>query len=182
VPTLSFFDLLGVRGEPSPRDAAVARWPVDYVHTATGTSGVDLSGIGAMVDFLEAAITLRSVRPGAFSGGANSGELPRVGLTAELHVGPLPPPAPLVFAALPKIEFYLQQTNPATPARLYAQKSGLGVEWIVESLPVEIRLPPRFLIPLEPAPGELPPAQQTVTDGFISGQFDTLKVVLSTNG
>ena len=180
--TLSFFDLLGVRGESSPRDAAVARWPVDWIHTNTGTSGVDLSGIGAMVDFLDASITLRSVRPGAFPGGAKSGEPPRAGLTAELHVGPLPPPSPLVFAALPKIEFYLQQTNPATPARIYAQKSGLGVEWIVESLPVEIRLPPRLLMPLEAAPGELPPDQQTVTDGFISGQFDTLKVVLKTNG
>jgi hypothetical protein len=182
MPTLSFFDLLGVRGEPSPRDAAIARWPTEWVHTSTGTSGVDLSGIGPMVDFLEAAITLRAVRPGAFPGGAKSGELPRAGLTGELHVGPLPPPSPLVFAALPKIEFYLQETNPAAAPRIYAQKSGLGVEWIIDSLPVEIRLPPRLLIPLEASPGDLPPDQQTVTDGFISGQFDTLKVVLSTNG
>src|SRR6266849_5791729 len=179
---ISFYDLLGVRGEASPLDAAVARWPIDWIRTSTGTSAPDPLATGKIVEFLDQAITLRSVRPGAFPGGENSGESPRIGLTSELDVGALPPPFPLVFASLPKVEFYLQPTNPATPARIYAQKTPLGVEWLIESLPVEMRLPPRFLIPLEAKPGELPPDQQIVTDGFISGQYDTLKVLLSTNG
>ena len=39
MPTLSFFDLLGVRGNASPRDAAVACWPLGWIQTSTGTSG-----------------------------------------------------------------------------------------------------------------------------------------------
>lgn len=175
---ITFFDLLGVRDAVSPRDEAASRWPVDWIQTATGTSGTDPASIGAMVDFLEAALTLGSVRPGAFPGGLNSGEAPRVGLTAELMVGGIAP-APLVFAALPKIEFHLIAHPPGSnPARLFVQKSDTGVEWIVESLPVEIHFPPRLLMPLEPQPGTEPPLEATVTDGFIPGQPDTLKVVL----
>src|SRR5436305_6821276 len=104
---LSFFDLMGVRGETSPRDAAIARWPADRIVTSTGTPATDPNAIGAMIDYLEGAITLKSVHPGAFPGGSKSGELPRVGLTTELHVKAVVAPGPLVFASLPKIEFYL---------------------------------------------------------------------------
>ncbi len=179
---ISFYDLLGVRGEASPIDAAVARWPNDWIRTSTGTSDPDPVAVGKMVEFLDNAITLRSVRPGAFPGGDKSGEAPRIGLTAELEVGALTPPFPLVFASLPKVEFYLQETHPATPARIYAQKTSLGVEWIIESLPVEMRLPPRLIMPLEANPGELPPDNQLVTDGFTSGQYDTVTVLLSRDG
>src|SRR6266849_5777036 len=106
---ISFYDLLGVRGEASPLDAAVARWPNDWIRTSTGTSDPDPVAVGKMVEFLDNAITLRSVRPGAFPGGDKSGETPRAGLTAELDVGALTPPFPLVFASLPKVEFYLQE-------------------------------------------------------------------------
>ena len=174
---ITFFDLLGVRDAPSPRDAAVARWPVDWIQTGPGSSGTDLTSIGAMVDFLETALTLRSIRPGAYPGDAASGEGGRVGLVADLLVGAVPPPFPLVFAALPKVEFHLLPTSGA-PARLFVQKGAAGVEWIVESLPVEIRLPLRLLTPLEPTPGAAIPPEATVIDGFVPGLQDTLKVVL----
>ena len=174
---ITFFDLLGVSDAPSPRDAAAALWPTDWIQTSTGTSGTDASSIGAMVEFLDTAITLRSVRPGAFPGGGSGGEAPRVGLMADLLVGAITPPSPLVFASLPKVEFHLLPTS-GSPARIYVTKSDSGVEWIVEALPVEIRLPAGLLMPLESAPGAQPPIEATVTDGFISGTHDTLRVDL----
>lgn len=174
---ISFFDLLGVRDAASPRDAAVALWPIDWIQTSIGTSGTDVSSIRAMVDFLDTAITLHSVRPGAFPGGDQSGEVPRVGLTAELLVGAVTPPYPLVFRSLPKVEFHLLPTSGA-PARIYVTQSASGVEWIIEALPVEIRLPSGLLMPLESTPGDEPPLESTVTDGFISGIQDTVRVIL----
>ena len=125
-----------------------------------------------MVDFLDAAITLHSVRPGAFPGGDQSGEVPRVGLTADLLVGAVTPPYPLVFRSLPKVEFHLLPTSGA-PARIYVTQSASGAEWILEALPVEIRLPSGLLMPRESTPGDEPPLESTVTDGFISGIPDT---------
>ena len=153
---LTFFDLLGVRQAPSPRDAAAARWPLDFLP-------LDPAEVPLMVDFLEAALTLQNVRPGATPNA--------VGLVADLLVGALTPPLPLRFASMPKVEFFLLETSGA-PARLYAHQTTTGVEWIVESLPVEIFLPDGFLAPLDPVD------EVVSTDGFQSGKHDSLKITL----
>ncbi len=100
-----------------------------------------------------------------------------MGLTAELLIGAVTPPYPLVFRSLPKVEFHLLPTSGA-PARIYVTQSASGVEWIIEALPVEIRLPSGLLMPLESTPGDEPPLESTVTDGFISGIQDTVRVIL----
>ena len=173
---IGLYDLLGLSEEASPRDALAALWPVFRVQVFTGEAPVDLPAITAMVENLSTALTFTNVRPGAFAGGIDSGEAPAVGLTADLHVG-APLTAPFVFSALPKVEFHPLQTQ-GVPPKIYIRQTPNGAEWIVEALPVEIKLPERLVIPLEPKPGAEVPLEATVTDGFVVGQPDTLKIVL----
>jgi hypothetical protein len=160
----SFFDILGV----TTPAAAAARWPLDAVHKSTGVSDPDPSDAEALVLYLQNALTFTNIAPGAESG--------RVGLTAEVSVGPTPP-VPFVLVALPDIEFQLLPTTGA-PARLWVTQSDRGVEIIVEALPVEIRLPVRMIMPLEAAPGEGPPIETTLISNFVSGFHDTLSIIL----
>jgi hypothetical protein len=174
---IRLFDLLGIRDDPAPRDAAAALWPAHLVRTSSDDQPSDPAELALMAGMLDAALSFAAIRPGAFAGGIDSGERAAVGLSAELRVGALPPTMPFVFAALPKIEFRLHET-PGPPARIYIRQTTLGVEWIVEALPVEIRLPERLLTPLEPAPGAEVPIEATVTEGFVPGEADTLRIVL----
>jgi hypothetical protein len=171
--TITFYDLLGVSDDAVPRDAAAAKWPSHAVQGGTGVRDQpDIAETRLLMDFFQSALTFRNVRPGA--------DPDRVGLTAEMLVGLVPPPMPLVLAALPDVEFHLLPTS-SNPARITATLGDLGLEFLIESLPVEIHVPLGFIRPLEPAGSTSIPATETQIDSFVSGQHDTLRVVLNSN-
>ena len=149
---IGFFDLLGVTtvGE------AVAMWPIEHLPMGD-------TALGQLVQELEGALTFRNLLPSA------SGD--SIGLTADVVVGAATPTVPIVFAALPKLEFHLLPTS-GEPARLYARQSRTGVEWIVEALPVEIALPDGLFVPIDPQSGDL------ITGTFVSGSADTYAIDL----
>jgi hypothetical protein len=147
---ITLYDLLGVADAPVPRDAAADLWPSHLVQGSTGLRDQpDPAETRAIVEFLNAALAFRNVRPGA--------DPDRVGLTAEVLVGLAPSPLPLVLAAMPDVEFHLLPTS-SEPARVTVTSGDLGTELLVEALPVEIKLPIGLLAPLEPpGPRRRPP-------------------------
>jgi hypothetical protein len=170
--TITFYDLLGVADAAIPRDAAAAKWPSHLVQGTTGhRDHPDPEEAKLLVDALQIALTFRNVRPGA--------DPNRVGLTAEMLVGAVPPPLPFVLATLPDVEFRLLPTS-SNPARVTVTTGDLGTEFLIEALPIEIRLPIGFVKPLA-ASGAPPPPSETQIDSFVSGQHDTLRIELKTN-
>jgi hypothetical protein len=168
--TVTLFDLLGVSADNL--DGVVARWPAHAVQGSTGQrKHPDLVEARAILEFLNAALTFRNIRPGA--------DPQRVGLTAEMVVTGAPMPMPLVLAALPDVEFHLQPTG-STPARLTVTSGDLGIELIAEAVPVEIKLPIGFIQPLAKS-GFPDPDSETPIDSFIVGRHDTLRVVLKSH-
>lgn len=170
--TITFYDLLGVSEEAIPRDAAAAKWPSHLVQGSTGLhEQPDPSETLLLMDMLQAALTFRNVRPGA--------DADRVGLTAEALIS-VAPTMPLVLSTLLDVEFHLLPTT-SEPARVTVTLGDLGVEFIVEALPVEIHLPLGYLKPLEPEGSIGTPASTQEIDSFVSGRADTITVVLNNN-
>jgi hypothetical protein len=166
--TVTFFDLLGVSEEPSPTAAAAALWPLGFIQATTGfTEHPDRDEVPLLVDKLQSALTFRAVRPGTGPDG--------IGVIAEVLVGTTAPP--LVLSAFPDLEILPLPTS-GGPARVYVHKRESGTEIVVDSLPVEIRLPRRLIMPLEDQPGQPVPDEKTVLEGFIAGLHDTIEVVL----
>ena len=149
---IGFFDLLGV----TTVEEATAMWPIEHVPMGA-------MALGELVLELEGTLTFRNLLPSA------SGD--SVGLTADVVVGATTPTVPIVFAALPKLEFHLLPTS-GEPARLYARQSRTGVEWIVEALPVQIALPDGLFVPIDPQSGDL------TTGTFVPGSADTYAIDL----
>ena len=167
---VSLFDLLGVRGAASPGQAAAALWPAGTVQAGTGQQHPpDLAAIALLAQELDAALAFRAIRPGADEG--------RVGLVAEVHVGtPLPVHA-VALTRMPDVEFRLIETG-SNPPNMFVTQSNAGVTFVIDALPVEIRLPRRMLMPLEPNPGDPMPIEEQQVTGFIAGQHDTLAITL----
>ena len=81
--SITFYDLLGVSEEASPRDAAAAKWPSRLVQGSTGIRDEpDIAETTVLMDLLQSALTFRNVRPGV--------DADRVGLTAEMLVSVAP--------------------------------------------------------------------------------------------
>jgi hypothetical protein len=167
---ITLFDLMGVRDEPSPRDAALARWPVGVVQAGVGRQDPpDTDAIGQLLEELDASLEFRAIRPGADAG--------RVGVVAELHVGAPLPVQPIVLTRMPDVEFRLLATGTAPP-RAFVTSGTEGTAMVIDALPVEIRLPRRMLMPLEPRPGEPIPLEDKQVEGFQAGFHDTLGITL----
>jgi len=167
---ISLFDLLGVRNAASPGEAAAALWPIDVVQAGLGREiPPNLGELAVLMQELDASLEFHSIRSGADEG--------RVGLTAELHVGPPLPAHAIALARMPDVEFRLIQTGSAPP-NVFVTKSDAGVAVVIDALPVEIRLPPRMLMPLEASPGAEIPLEDEQVTGFIAGQHDTLAITL----
>jgi hypothetical protein len=165
---IKFFDLLGVSGAADPVGAAVALWPA--IPPSSVGPAVDLR---LVAQWVQDAFELRELRPGA--------DPTTVGLYAKVHVTPRPGPGqPLVFPQLPDLSFHLQPTAETAPARVYATRTAAGTEWVIEALPVEIRLPPGMIEPLPETDGGIPDEEESPTDSYDlpTDEYDGLKVVL----
>ena len=164
--TISFFELLGVADAPDPTGAAAALWPGQLIQGSTGQrQHLDPNEAKTIVGELNTALSFRKVRPGA--------DPDRVGLTAEVLVGTAPPTTPFVIAAMPDVEFHLLPTP--EPARVTVTSSDIGVELLIEALPVEIHLPIGLLQPIDPDAPATPP----LIDSFAAGQHDTITIELN---
>ena len=167
---IAFYDLLGVRDESSPRDAALARWPVGVVQAGLGRQDPpDLNALALLMDELEASLELRAIQPGA--------DAERVGLVAELHVGLPLPVGPIVLARMPDVEFRLLQTG-TEPPKVFVTSGTAGTAIVIDALPVEILLPRRMLMPLEADPDAPIPLEDELVTGFQAGFHDTLGITL----
>lgn len=178
--TIRLYDLMGVTGAPVPDEAAAALWPSHLIQGSIGQRDkVDIEEARTQVKELDATLSFQNIRPGVSltSGDTDSIDLDRVGLMAELLVGAVPPSLPLVLTAMPDVAFFLQPTG-SFPARVAITVSELGSELILEALPVEIKLPKGFIVPLGPLKNQTPPADEVQIDSWASGHHDTLRVIL----
>lgn len=166
---ISLYDLLGVADAVSPRDEVLARWPLDVVQAGIGRQeSPDTSAVAQLIVQLDAALTFRDVRPGAAAD--------RVGVIADVQVHSPLPLRPLALTRMPDVGFNLVATG-TEPARLYVTSGPAGTAFVIDSLPVEIQLPARMLMPLEPPDGQIP-LQDTLIDTFQPGRHDTLTITL----
>ena len=129
--------LLTLLGASSFAEAA-ERWPREVFLPDVGlvAGGDDAADYEPLMVYLNQVLSFSAVRPGV---GPD-----RVGLVAEVvvtHAGP--PPEPLVLRQLPDIGFVLLDNAPGDPARIFVTQSDVGVEVVVEGLPVEVQLPER---------------------------------------
>jgi len=166
---LRLFDLFG-----EPDAATVAAVWSQRVQSTTGFSGdwppPDL------VDWLAAlnnAVVVSNVRTGA--------DDDRVSVEATLTMPgsvAYPEGFPFVLASMPDVEFRIR---PATAIenqiQLFASMSDSGVEFVLERLPVEIRLPIGLIEPHPKPGGGIPDGTPTYEIGdFRPGHLDDLKV------
>lgn len=167
---ISLFDLLGVRDEPAPREAAAARWPVGVVQAGLGRQDPpDTAAIALLAQELDAALAFHGIAPGA--------DANRVGLIAQLHVGAPLPVQPIALTRMPDVEFRLLATG-TSPPNVFVTHGDDGTAIVIDALPVEIRLPRRMLMPLEPEPGDPIPLEDEQVTGFQAGFHDTLGITL----
>ena len=170
MPAVTLFDILGVRSEPSPRDAALSRWPVGVVQAGIGRQDPpDTDALALLLEELDASLQFRAIRPGS------DGE--RVGLIAEVHVGPPLPVQAIALTRMPDVEFRLLQTG-TTPPTVFITTRAEGTVIVIDALPVEIRLPRRMLMPIEEKDGDPIPLEQVQVTGFQAGFHDTLGITL----
>ena len=178
---IAFFDLLGIDRSATAenqRATAAAMWPADEVQPFTGdafTLGDPHEANRELMDFLQGCLEFKAVRPGA--AGAT------VGLSAELHItgAALPAPQPLVLAKMPDVAYLLQPTL-GVPAQLHVTRTGNDVELVILGLPVEIQLPPGFVVPqrlknMSDAVVDLPEFE-TTNAPFNAADPDSLRIVL----
>ncbi|HEY0648068.1 hypothetical protein [Phenylobacterium sp.] len=153
---IGLFDVLGV----ADAGEAAGLWPLDYLP-------LDPASLGLMVAELAGALSFQNIRPGASDAA--------VGLSADMTVGAVPPTQPIVFAALPKFGFMLLETS-AGPARLFVQQTQLGVELVIEAVPIEVLFPNGLLLPFDPAAGEVKQGR------FDRAQPDSYEISLNASG
>ncbi len=100
----------------------------------------------------------------------------RVGVVTEVLVHQPLPLRPLALTRMPDVGFNLVATD-TEPAHLYVTSRPEGTAFVIESLPVEIQLPARMLMPLEPPGGQIP-LVETLINSFQPGLHDTLGITL----
>lgn len=178
---MNFYQLLGV----ADASGAANRWPRNRVQDVLGDTSNDPSHFLALMEYLQGALQLRNILPGAAVDPGGVGPK-RVGLSAEVVVQNTGAPRPLVLRQMPDVAFHLIDTAPGKPARLFVTQSDSGVEVIVEGVPVEIKIPSDLLGPLPtkqqlenlPPSGELEIRTTPEEALFTAGILDSLEVVL----
>jgi hypothetical protein len=170
---VTLYDILGI--DPSldnlqRSERAASIWPSRKLHFLPGDIQTDES-VTPLMEYLQGALQFKSITPGASAD--------TVGFYADISIlnPAIGDPTPLVVRTMPDVLFFLQDTKDALPARCYVTKTTDGTEIVIESLPVEIRLPGGMIEPLT-SPGVVPP-DPLIT--FDAGLQDSYKVELKTS-
>jgi hypothetical protein len=149
-------------------------FPKRTLHPMSGFS-LASPDVSVWLGSLNNGVDVTDVRTGAF------GE--RVTIAAKLQINNLQTGYagdggfPFVFASMPDVEFRIQNLEGNNYAQLFVSISDTGVEIVLESLPVEIRLP-LGLVEMADADdaNNQPPIAEEIIGEFSPGSVDSLEV------
>lgn len=156
-----------------------ARWPALQIRQTPGFNDPNSPpNPQAWLGALNNAVSLSGVRTGALGS--------RVAVEATLSLDPIaagfPEGFPFVLEPMPDVELRIPAIQPPYGVRLFASVSSSGAaEVLLETLPVEIRLPVGLIAP-HPDVATHPSGitEQEIGD-FVAGEHDHLKLVLRNN-